>query len=139
MNGWRTHCRYGHPLTPGNTYVHSRGGGKTQRRCRTCKAETAKRRMAEKRKQLPEYHVWVSMRTRCRWAGDKDYGLYGGRGIEVCARWDSFECFLEDMGRRPSARHSIDRIDNDGHYEPGNCRWATSSQQRRNQRSACAP
>jgi hypothetical protein len=69
----------------------------------------------------------------------KDWRLYGGRGIRVCACWrGSYTAFLADMGRRPSARHSIDRVDVNGNYEPGNCRWATPSQQRQNQRPRSA-
>jgi hypothetical protein len=64
----------------------------------------------------------------------KDYAAYFGRGITVCERWQTFENFLADMGRRPSSKHSLDRIDNDGNYEPGNCRWATAKEQRMNQR-----
>lgn len=79
---------------------------------------------------LPEYKVWMSMRARC--AG-KD-PRYGGRGIKVCERWDDFAAFYADMGPRPSPDLSIDRINNDGHYEPGNCRWATDAQQRANKR-----
>lgn len=76
------------------------------------------------------YNSWVSMKQRCTNPNDKRYAAYGGRGIKVCDRWfDSFENFLADMGKRPSLKHSIDRIDNDGNYEPGNCRWATNSRQ----------
>jgi hypothetical protein len=74
------------------------------------------------------------MHVRCHDAKNKHFRHYGGRGIRVCDRWDSFENFLADMGSRPSTKHSIDRIDCDGNYEPGNCRWATWSEQRLNQR-----
>lgn len=82
-----------------------------------------------------EYARWVGMIRRCYSANNPAYKYYGGRGIAVCARWlESFPNFVADMGPRPSAKHSIDRINNDGNYEPGNCRWATASEQARNKR-----
>lgn len=82
-----------------------------------------------------EYACWVQIKTRCFNPNYSEFHLYGGRGITMCARWaNSFEAFLEDMGRRPTSKHSIDREDPDGNYEPGNCRWATAREQRLNQR-----
>jgi hypothetical protein len=85
----------------------------------------------------PEHRAWLDMRKRCVNPRNKKFKHYGGRGIRVCERWDSFANFYADLGPRPSPLHSLDRIDNDGNYESGNCRWATRSEQRRNQRPVC--
>lgn len=81
-----------------------------------------------------EYSCWQSMLRRCLSPSHSNYGSYGGRGIRVTERWLKFEHFLADLGRRPTSAHSLDRINVNGNYEPGNCRWATSAEQRRNQR-----
>ncbi|MGB1952215.1 MAG: AP2 domain-containing protein, partial [Marinobacter sp.] len=80
--------------------------------------------------------AWKGARARCGNPKSIGYKNYGGRGISVCSEWaNSFERFLSDMGEKPSASHSLDRIDPDGNYEPGNCRWATPETQARNKRS----
>lgn len=84
--------------------------------------------------RLPEYAVWKTMRQRCMNPNCADYPDYGGRGITVTDRWSEFGAFIADMGRRPSDQHSIDRIDNDRGYEPGNCRWADDFTQASNRR-----
>jgi hypothetical protein len=82
-----------------------------------------------------EYKAWASMKQRCLNPNNNNWKHYGGRGITVCSEWrDSFHIFFRDMGAKPSANYSLDRIDNNGNYEPSNCRWATQTTQTMNRR-----
>jgi hypothetical protein len=86
--------------------------------------------------QSPEYKVWRTMKARCYSPNNLKFKNYGGRGITICPEWlNSFAQFISDMGRRPSEKHSIDRIDVNGNYEPDNCKWSTPIEQGRNKRN----
>jgi hypothetical protein len=110
-----------------------RGGGSLQ--CVRCAA--GERSRTHGMKDSPEWTAWQSMRARCSNPNAAGYADYGGRGITVAPVWETFEQFYADMGPRPE-RHSLDRIDVEGNYAPGNCRWATQKTQCRNKRKTVA-
>lgn len=139
---WRCCCSCGHVgVVVGSTLVSGRS-----KSCGCWNSEAAAKRARQRNHKhghtsregiSPEYSSWVSMKGRCEYECVNSYELYGGRGIDVCDRWkNSFENFLADMGPKPSPQHSIDRIDGNKEYEPGNCRWSTALEQRHNRRSA---
>jgi hypothetical protein len=107
-------------------------------KCKKCAALEAKiKHSTHGMKYSDEYRIWGNIKTRCLNKNSKDYARYGGRGISIYKKWkNSFESFFDYIGKRPSKQHSIDRIDNNKGYEPGNIRWATLTEQHRNKRNS---
>lgn len=111
---------------------HLRGGRTTSCGCYNRERENRKK---HGQSGTAEHRIWIAMKQRCCNPSAADYENYGARGISVCVRWrDSFEDFIADMGRRPSPKHSIERLKNDGGYSPENCCWALAARQHRNTR-----
>jgi hypothetical protein len=131
---WRCRCDCGNEVS-----VPAKQLKYKQRSCGCITTRTHGRsRDAGSKNLSPTYAIWAQVIQRCTNPKSSAWKWYGARGITVCDRWRySFSAFLEDMGERPEGL-SIDRIDNDGNYEPGNCRWATKSQQNANRRRATA-
>lgn len=126
---WECQCECGEVVVIAG--YHLKNGNTSS--CGCLRKETAKERATyHGMKGSRTYQVWQGMKARTTNPNNSHYSAYGGRGIKVCQKWfDSFEAFLSDMGEAPDGM-SIDRINNDGNYEPSNCRWATSKQQCRN-------
>jgi hypothetical protein len=129
---WRCQCDCGNILE-----VRSRSLGAGNTKSCGCMRDLglAARSTTHGMRKTPEYKAWAGMKARCFRPSAGHYPDYGGRGITVAPEWLNFETFFRDMGPKPSPSHSLDRIDANGDYCAGNCRWATTAQQMRNKRN----
>jgi hypothetical protein len=124
---WLCDCACGGTTTVSG---HKLASGQT----RSCGCLKIKHGKAKLRGRSPEYVTWLDMKARCTDPSHISYKNYGGRGITVCPEWlMSFKAFYRDLGQRPSGL-TLDRIENNGNYEPGNCKWSTRAEQNRNAR-----
>jgi hypothetical protein len=134
---WHCLCNCGTKTIVRSSFLR---GGQT-RSCGCLHKESARRTCIKRntihgKSQTPEYHSWYAMKDRCLNSDNPKFHHYGGRGIKICKRWQSFGNFLADMGPRPSPQHSLDRRNTNGDYKPNNCRWVTRDIQVNNTRSS---
>lgn len=132
---WKCRCDCGGETTSVSTYL--KNGHK--RSCGCLHAESAKvagqkqrthgHTSKDRKRTASEYHAWASMKSRCLNPNTASFKRYGARGIKVCERWMDFTNFYADMGEKPSPKHSLERLDTNGNYEPSNCVWADAFQQ----------
>lgn len=118
--------------------IREANAGKRVAGCYQCRKDKCGRiHTTHGKRRTPEYKIWHAMKSRCNTPTVWNYASYGGRGIRVCEEWsNSFQAFYEYMGPRPTNKHQIDRIDNDGNYEPGNVRWVTAESNCGNRRTS---
>lgn len=131
MSIWRFRCDCGYLIEVSASSVRT----ENTKSCGCIRSEGGTKNRKHGMSSSKIYHAWHKMLMRCINPTVKAYPYYGGRGVTICERWHKFENFYADMGPRPSPKHSIERIDNDGNYCPENCKWVTMAEQNSNKRN----